>query len=270
MIPEEEKKNMEIGQILEKMTAVVKGCGEIIRNAEEDQMHASSKSSFRDLVTQYDVLVQEFAIEELAKAFSGAGFISEESDAISPDPARMIFVIDPIDGTANFVHCYRHSCTSIACVMDHEPFAAVIYDPYKEELFCAGKGKGAFLNEKRLRVPDNALTGSLVLFGSAPYYPELTDRTFDALRSVFSRCQDIRRSGSAALDLCYVAAGRAGLFYETMLSVWDYAAGALIVREAGGVCLSMEGTEPVFDRPVKGSIIAGSERIIKESGLIKV
>ena len=87
---------------------------------------------------------------------------------------------------------------------------------------------------------------------------------------MFVRCQDIRRSGSAALDLCYVAAGRAGLFYETMLSVWDYATGALIVREAGGVCLSMEGTEPVFDRPVKGSIIAGSERIIKESGLIKV
>ena len=86
---------------------------------------------------------------------------------------------------------------------------------------------------------------------------------------MFGRCQDVRRSGSAALDLCYVAAGRAGLFYETMLSVWDYAAGALIIREAGGVCVSMEGTEPFFDRPAKGSIIAGSEKIIKESGLTK-
>ncbi|MBR3401593.1 MAG: inositol monophosphatase [Parasporobacterium sp.] len=260
---------MEINQILEKMITVVKGCGEIIRNAEEDQMHASSKSSFRDLVTQYDVRVQEYAIEELAKAFPGAGFISEESDAVSPDPEQMIFVIDPIDGTANFVHHYRHSCTSIACVRDHEPIAAVIYDPYKEELFCAGKGEGAFLNGKRLMIPENTLAGSLVLFGSAPYYPELTDKTFEALRSVFGRCQDVRRSGSAALDLCYVAAGRAGLFYETMLSVWDYAAGALIIREAGGVCVSMEGTEPVFDRQAKGSIIAGSERIIQESGLTK-
>ena len=260
---------MEIDKILDQMSAVARGCGEIMRNAQEEQMHASSKSSFRDLVTRYDVRVQEYAIGELAKAFPGAGFISEESDAPCPDPQKPIFVIDPIDGTANFVHHYRHSCTSIACVRDRKPIAAVIYDPFKEELFCAGKGTGAFLNGKCLRIADNTLAGSLVLFGSAPSYPELTDRTFEALRSIFGRCQDVRRSGSAALDLCYVAAGRAGLFYEAMLSVWDYAAGALIVQEAGGTCLSMEGTQLVFDRPAKCSVIAGSEKIIEESGLIR-
>lgn len=149
-----------------------------------------------------------------------------------------------------------------------EPVVAVVYDPYTKELFCAEKENGAFLNDQRLQIPESSLEGSLVLFGSCPYNMELAEETFQNIRKVFGRCQDIRRSGSAALDLCYVVAGRAGLFFESVLSVWDYAAGALIVKEAGGECLSFSGKPLVYDQPVKSSCIAGRAAVLEECGLL--
>lgn len=135
-------------------------------------------------------------------------------------------------------------------------------------MFRAEKGQGAYLNDRRLRMEDLPLSEGLVLFGSAPYNPELTEETFRNLRSLFGKCQDVRRSGSAALDLCYVAAGRAALFFESILSVWDYAAGALIVEEAGGRCTAFGGNTLVFDRPVKSSVLAGTPASVAESGLL--
>jgi len=253
------------------MKDIVLGCGDIILEADRESIASHTKSSFRDLVTEYDVKVQEYAIRELTNSFPNARFVAEEKDSVDDpetDDEAMTFVIDPIDGTANFVHRLRHSCTSIACVIRKEPVAAVVYNPYTKELFSAEKGKGAYLNDRQLHIPDHSLAESLVLFGSCPYNMELAEETFQNLRKVFGKSQDIRRSGSAALDLCYVAAGRAGMFFESILSVWDYAAGALIVQEAGGQCISYTGEPPVFDRPVKSSIIAGSARVLDESGLI--
>lgn len=259
---------MNTQELLNTMKRVVRGCGQIILEAEQEQIVANTKTSFRDLVTAYDVRVQEYAIRELSHSFPEACFVAEEKDSVDPGNCSMIFVIDPIDGTANFVHHFRHSCTSIACVVDGKPAAAVVYDPYADELFCAEKGNGAFLNERRLEIPKLSLEQTIVLFGSCPYNMELAEETFGNIRKVFGRCQDIRRSGSAALDLCYVAAGRAGLFFEGVLSVWDYAAGALIVQEAGGECVSMEGTPLIYDRPVKKSCIAGRAEVLEESGLL--
>lgn len=250
------------------MTDVVRGCGSIILQGSEEQISAKTKSSFRDIVTQYDVKVQEYAVDRLSKEYPGACFVCEESDQAQTGSGDLIFVIDPIDGTANFVHHFRHSCTSIACVRDGRPVAGVIYNPYSDELFAAQKEKGAFLNGQRIRITDQTLSESLVLFGTAPYYAELEADTLQKVGAVYGKCQDLRRSGSAALDLSYVAAGRAGLFFEDRLSVWDYAAGALIVEEAGGYCSDLSGQPLVFDRPAKCSVIAGSRQIVQESGLI--
>ena len=112
---------------------------------------------------------------------------------------------------------------------------------------------------------DASLKESLVIFGTAPYNLSLMDQTLARVRSIYGRCQDIRRTGSAALDLCYVAAGRAGLYFELELSLWDYAAGALIVSEAGGRCCRIDGSELRYDGLSKSSIIAGSDRTIEES-----
>ena len=254
--------------MIDIMSDVAGGCGEIMRSAYSGTIASETKSGFRDLVTKFDTEIQRYAVDALAKAFPGAGFICEESDTGSAAEGDCTFVIDPIDGTANFTHHYGHSCTSIACIVNGKPQAAVIYDPFRDEMFTAEREKGARLNGKPIHVFDGNLAGSMVLFGTAPYNLGLMDETLSRVRSIYGKCQDIRRSGSAALDLCYVAAGRVGLYFELELSLWDFAAGALIAEEAGGVCMTIEGNELCFDRPHKSSIIAGSIGRIRESGLV--
>ena len=253
--------------LLQVMIETARESGRIMRMAAMEEIAVKTKSSFRDLVTKYDLQVQEYAVSALSKAFPEARFISEEDDANQSQENGLVFVIDPIDGTANFSHHYQHSCTSIACVIDGRPVAGAVYNPFLDEMFTALEGRGAFLNGAQMKIPAHTLKESLVLFGSSPYNLELAEETFRNVQKIFGKCQDIRRSGSAALDLCYVAAGRAGLYFESRLSLWDYAAGVLIVREAGGICRTLEGEELVFHRPTKCSIIAGTESVIAESGL---
>ena len=254
-------------QLIDTMTRVARECGGMILAAGGGEVPATEKSSFRDLVTAYDVRVQEYAVRALADAFPGAAFICEEGAPEPAGPAELTFVIDPIDGTANFVHHFRHSCTSIACLHDGQLAAGAVYDPYADEMFSASLHGGACLNGRRLRLHPRPLSESLVLFGTSPYNGECDADTFARVRDLYGRCQDVRRSGSAALDLCYVAAGRAGLFFEESLSLWDYAAGALIVTEAGGVCSTMAGTPLPLTGKEKSSCLAGNTRAVRESGL---
>ena len=297
-------KGFVMDQVLKVMMESARSAGHLMLEAGKEQIGVKTKSSFRDLVTKYDVMVQALVVRQLCTAFPEARFISEEGDGLQSGDeiirsieavgegtgeeseetrgdlqigqgceksvaGDLVFVIDPIDGTANFSHHYQHSCISIGCMCGGEPAIGVVYDPFLDEMFSAIRGKGAFLNGERLVIPKHSLSESLVLFGSSPYYMELADETFRDVREIFGRCQDIRRTGSAALDLCYVAAGRAGLYFECMLSVWDYAAGSLIVREAGGACTSMKGEPLICNKPVKSSVIAGGAEIIKESGLVR-
>lgn len=250
------------------MTRIAGECGEIMRSAHSGTIESETKTGFRDLVTEFDKKVQKHAVESLANAFPGAHFICEEGDAPKAASSGLTFIIDPIDGTANFTHHYGHSCISIACTQNAVPIAAVIYNPFRDEFFTAEKGKGACLNGEPIHIFDGTLAESLVLFGTAPYNLSLADETLGRVRSIYGRCQDVRRTGSAALDLCYVAAGRAGLYFEMELSLWDFAAGALIVKEAGGKCCRIDGTELAFDSLAKSSIIAGSEERIVASKLI--
>ena len=254
--------------LLETMSRVARQCGRMMREADAAHALTKEKTSRRDLVTEYDVKIQAFAVEALTEAFPDAHFICEEGAAAAPAEDGLTFVIDPIDGTTNFIHGFGHSCTSIACVQNGQPVAGAVYDVYKDELFTAEKDKGAYLNGNPVRVHDGSLAGSIVMFGTSPYNTGYADDTFRRVREIFGKCQDVRRSGSAALDLCYAACGRVGLFFESELALWDFAAGALIVREAGGICLTLDGEPMTFTEPHKCSGIAGSARCVRESGLL--
>ena len=200
------------------------------------------KGGHADFVTEADVAVQTFLLEELARAYPGAAFLAEEAEGNTLGDG-LTFIIDPIDGTTNYFRRRRCSAISIGAVEGKRPVFGAIYDPYRDEMYHAERGKGAFLNGRPIRVSDRGLRKGVVMVGTMPYARELADRTFRLARRFFDESLDIRRSGSAAIDICAVAAGRTEVFYELKLWPWDYAAGSLIAQEAGGVAMNCEGSE---------------------------
>ena len=220
---------------------------------------AECKSGHRDVVTEYDRRVQAMLVERLSAVCPGARFFCEENDRHDDLNAETVFIIDPIDGTMNFVRGMNHSCISVACHHSGEAVAAAVYNPYMDEMFTALRGGGAFLNGRSIHVTDAPLSETIVCCGTAPYREELTGETFRLLERAYRGSLDIRRQGSAELDLCSVAAGRAGAYCELSISLWDYAAGSLIVREAGGICSRVDGSPLPYDGHVT-SILAGGTR----------
>ena len=234
--------------MLEKIIDTVKKAGEIVLSAHNQESAVTAKEGKKNFVTKYDVAVQEFLFEELGKAFPEAEFVGEEGEnKIESNALR--FIIDPIDGTTNFMQDFRCSCISVALCRENEILAGVVYNPYTDEIFSAEKGKGAYLNGEKINVSDRPLSDGLALFGTSPYHPENTDETFALLRKVFDFCRDIRRSGSAAYDICTIACGRCEVFFEKELQPWDIAAGTLILTEAGGLALNFEGKDISFSKP---------------------
>ena len=224
---------------------------------------AENKSDRRDVVTEYDRRIQALLIERLSAAVPGARFFCEENDRHDDLRAEHVFIIDPIDGTMNFVRGFHHSCISAAYMRNGELRAGAIYNPYVNELFSAVRGEGAALNGRPIRTSEAPLGENVVCCGTAPYNPELADRTFSLMKAAYLAGLDIRREGSAALDLCSVAAGRAGVYFEMSLSLWDYAAGALIVEEAGGVCCTLEGAPMPLD-PSRPTVVAGGRQAVRD------
>lgn len=199
-----------------------------------------TKSDIANIVTDMDVKTQAFIIEKLTPLIEGATIFAEEKEnQVLSD--EYTWIIDPIDGTTNYAYDFHHSAISIALAKDKEPILGVCYNPYLDELFYGRKGHGAFMNGTQLHVGKNALASSLIMCGTAPYNKGRAEVTFTCMKELFLHGRDIRRSGSAVLDLCYVAAGRVDAFYEDQLSFWDYAAASLLVQEAGGNCLTMYG-----------------------------
>lgn len=234
--------------MINKITDVVKEAGKIILSAHNQESSITAKEGKKNFVTMYDVAVQDFLFKELGKAFPDAEFIGEEAENdFSTNGLR--FIIDPIDGTTNFMQDYRCSCISVALCKGNEVIAGIVYNPYTDEIFSAEKGKGAYLNGERINVSDRPLSDGLALFGTSPYHPENTDETFALLRKVFDLSRDIRRSGTASYDICLIACGRGEVFFEKGLQPWDIAAGTLIVKEAGGIVISYEGKEISLSTP---------------------
>lgn len=230
---------MTTDEILSMIVSAERKAGEMILHAHG--IIAENKTDARNVVTEYDRNVQELLIRSFREHLPEAHFFCEENELQDSLDTEHAFIIDPIDGTSNFVGGFHHSCVSVAYASFGEVCAAAVFNPYADEMYTAIKGKGAFLNGKRIHVHDHPLSGSVACLGTSPYYHELTDATFRMLRYMYDNALDIRREGSAALDLCSVAAGRAGVFMEMKLSYWDYAAGALLVEEAGGKCFSAPG-----------------------------
>ena len=194
-----------------------------------------------DFVTQVDQAAEEAIIEIVRKAHPDHGFLAEESGK-TPGEAEYVWIIDPLDGTTNFIHGFPQYCVSIA--VEHRGTLAhgVVYDPVKNELFTTSKGRGAFLNDRRIRVSKcTRLKESLV--GTGFPFKELSrlDLYTRQLRNLIQGSAGVRRAGAAALDLAYVACGRLDAFWEMGLSPWDMAAGALLIQEAGGLVGDFSG-----------------------------
>lgn len=221
---------------------IVKKAGEIYRSAGND-LGVEQKGSNVNLVTKYDKLIQDFLIEELSKAVPSANFLGEEGDDNKELTDGYCFIIDPIDGTTNFIKGFQHSAISVGLAKDKELYIGVVYDPDLDNIFYAEKGKGAYLNEKKISVSNCNLENSLVLFGTCPYEHELAHETFELTEKIFYKAIEVRRGGSAALDICYVASGKADLYYELILRPWDWAGATLILTEAGGVATQVDGNK---------------------------
>ena len=233
------------------LPSLLKEAGKIILSALNVTSSVTSKEGAGNFVTQFDTKVQDFLISEIKKQIPDATFIAEEKDNdVRVAQSACCFVIDPIDGTTNFIYHYHHSCISIAMLSHGEPVVGAIYDPYLDELFFAQKGMGATLNGVSMRVSNNPLHQALTAYGTAPYYRDvLADKTFDLAKELFMQTADIRRCGSAALDLAYLAAGRNDVFFEMRLSPWDYAAGYVLITEAGGKMTRLDGTAVDYTKP---------------------
>lgn len=249
-------------KVLDHITAAQHEAAELMMQAHV--ILAECKTGHRDVVTQYDRRIQELLMQRLSRDFPGAHFFCEENGQQDPTDAEHLFIIDPIDGTMNFVRGFGHSCISVAYMSRGELRAASVYNPYLDEQFTALSGEGAWLNGRPIHVEDAPLSETVVCCGTSPYSPELADETFDIIKKLFIASLDIRREGSAELDLCSAAAGRAGVYFEQSVSLWDFAAGMLIVREAGGIALAADGSELPMDGR-KSSIVAGSKGAVHEA-----
>jgi myo-inositol-1(or 4)-monophosphatase len=238
----------------EAICSLVRGCGEIIRSADRGNIRIDEKSGPADFVTDYDKKVQDMLQRGLADIVPDAHFIGEEGSTRPFASEGRFFIVDPIDGTTNFIKDFHASAISVALSVDGAVELGVIYNPYLDELFTARRGCGAFCNGRAIHVSSESLENGIVIFGTSPYNEEVSEKSFRMAYEYHRRALDVRRTGSAAIDLCNIAAGRAELFFELVLSPWDYAAGALIVEEAGGIVTDADGRALSLDR--KCSVVA--------------
>ena len=196
-----------------------------------------------DYVTNVDVAVQAFLRERLVALAPDVQFMGEEQDNTGLDWSRPCWILDPVDGTTNLIHSFRHSAISLALAEGGQVVFGVVYNPYTEECFTARRGGGALRNGVPIQVSAvSRLEDSLLSAGTVPGQRELADAAFRQMRALYDRCQDVRRMGCASLELCDVACGRLEGYVELSLQPWDYAAGLLLVEEAGGRVTAPDGS----------------------------
>ena len=233
-----------------------------------DAIDVVEKDRF-DYASEVDRMAEAEIIKELKRANPDYAILGEEGGKQKGvrDGGRYTWVIDPLDGTSNYLHGIPHWCVSIALVDNGEPLHGVIFDPLRNELFTATRGGGTQLNERRVRVSERKdLTGAMLITGFPPRERARAGAQLECLRELLRDAEDVRRTGSAALDLAYVACGRADGYFEAGLQPWDIAAGVLMVREAGGRICDYRGSAPRrFDiAESRGSqIVAGNVKVIE-------
>jgi len=225
------------------LQTIVRRAGELILHAEA--FRVEQKEGHANFVTSVDEEVQRFLIRELQSLLPGSCIIGEEQEN-APLTEAPTWVIDPLDGTTNFIHNYRFSSISVALLENRIPVIGLVYQPYTQEMFYAEKGKGAELNHQPIHVSPTPISEALIGFGTSPYNVELAEKSMQAALFFLQNAADVRRGGSAALDLAYVAAGRQDVYFELILRPWDYAAGSLLVQEAGGTFSMPKLSQPDY------------------------
>lgn len=215
-----------------------------------------------DYVSQADRKAEEIVLGELSRARPTYGFLGEEGGESKGTDGQHRWIVDPLDGTTNFLHGIPHFAVSIALERDGAVVAGVIYNPVTDELFTADRGKGAFLNDRRIRVAGRRTLEDCVIGTGVPHLGRGDHGAYlNELGRVMGEVAGIRRMGAAALDMAYVAAGRLDGYWEDGVSPWDLAAGIIMLREAGGFVSDKLGGGKMFDNK---TVVAGNERIQKE------
>ena len=228
-----------------ELIKIIKKAGKILKKGYYSNKDVTFKAK-KDLVTKYDVAVENYLKKKFSKKFKEFNIIAEESDNTLIEFNNSI-IIDPIDGTTNFVNGVPHTAISVGVYKDKKPYLAIVYNPILDELYEAKIGKGAYLNGKKLEVSkeenfQKALIATGFPYSSGTNSDDLND-VIKKLKDILPLCQEIRRLGSASIDLCMVAKGTFEGYYEMNLKAWDVSAGILILTEAGGTVSTIDGSE---------------------------
>lgn len=245
----------------DKLIKIIKEASQIFKEGYTSFKDVKFKGK-KDLVTKYDVAVENFLKEKFEKEFPTFSIIAEESNNANVKFNNSI-IIDPIDGTTNFVNQLPHTCISVGVYKNKKPFLGVVYNPILDELYVAQVGKGAFLNGKKILVSDDENLETSLLSTGFPYTSATCEDDLNdvmiKMKNILPKCQDIRRLGSAALDLCYVARGVYEGYYEMNLKAWDVSAGIIILSEAGGKITNIDGDK--YDLFESKYIVASNNKI---------
>lgn len=220
------------------------------------------RKKHNDFVSEVDRAAEESIIETILEAYPKHAILAEESGAKGVGQAEYEWIIDPIDGTTNFIHGHPQYAISIALAHKGLVQQAVVYDPSRNDLFTASRGVGAFMNDRRIRVSKrNAMNECVISTGFPVVDQSYVDTYLAMLKDVLARTAGVRREGAASLDLCNVACGRVDGFWEFNLKPWDIAAGSLIIQEAGGIVTDMKGEQSWFE---SGDIVAGNPKVLAQ------
>ena len=228
---------------------LVKSTKEIVFS--EEKLSEIISKGYADFVTGVDLAVQSYIQGKLSEMYPDVQFMGEEGEKNALDFSGRIWILDPIDGTSNLIHHLNMSAVSLALVENHIPVFGVVYNPFTDELFWAEKGRGAYYNGKPIRVSDKkTVKESFVSVGTSPYDADLREKSLKIIANLLRNCTDIRRMGAASLDLAYVAMGKFDCFYEEILRPWDFAAGAVIIEEAGGKISDLDGKTLTYETSI--------------------
>ena len=221
-----------------------------------------TKKRHNDFVSEVDKAAEQAIVDILKEAYPHHGILAEESGAAGETDSEHQWIIDPLDGTTNFLHGVPHYCVSIGLVQKGVITQAVVYDTNRNDLYTATRGRGAYCNDKRLRVSKTLHLKDALISTGFPFRDlQNLDQYLAMFRSVTEKCAGIRRPGAAALDLAWVAAGRFDGFWEMGLAPWDLAAGALLITEAGGLVADLDGTENYME---SGNLVCGSPKVFSQ------
>jgi myo-inositol-1(or 4)-monophosphatase len=261
---------MDLKTICQNACLIAAEAGNFIRTERQHfQANSVEVKSFNQLVSYVDKTAEEILVKGLSAALPEAGFITEE-ETIATQNKEWMWVIDPLDGTTNFIHNLPVYSVSIGLLKNNKPMMGIVYEVNKDEMFYAWNGGGAFLNGQPISVKTNADLGKSLLATGFPYYDyQQMDAYLDTLKYFMKNTQGMRRMGSAAIDLAYTACGRFDAFFEYGLSPWDVAGGICLIEEAGGVIADFEGgNNALFGRSIMGSskaLFPAFSKVIKDN-----